>query len=346
MTDSRSPDRRPLLGPEGPADPDREVRELLRSAGPRLEMRPEDLDIVKRAARGEWRRLVDERPPKRGWSRRPLLAAAAAAVAAVGLAWWLLAAGGPPESVAVVEVLDGSGALAGSDPLELGDPVLDGASIAVPVGGRPLGLRWRDGRSVRLAPGSRMTVASPWRLELTVGSLYVDTPPSVAPGRPFTVATPAGLVVERGTQFEVNLATVGAPLRVRVREGVVEVDTAGGDVAVTAGQQWVLGPDGEGSIESVDPWDDSWSWVLRAAPTPTVEGSDLASFLEEECREAGWRLVWESAELAAEAATVELHGSVDGMTPDQAVAVILAGSRLDYRLEEGRLFVGNAGAGP
>ena len=56
-------------------------------------------------------------------------------------------------------------------------------------------------------------------------------------------------------------------------------------------------------------------------------------------REHGWALHYADPELAREAATIILHGSVRGLSPQEALAVAITTSGLRHRLERGELVV-------
>jgi hypothetical protein len=71
----------------------------------------------------------------------------------------------------------------------------------------------------------------------------------------------------------------------------------------------------------------------------TIEGLPLASFLESMSREHGWTLGYGDPSLGREAAGIVLHGSVEGLSPRDALDVTLRTSGLTYRLADGELVV-------
>jgi hypothetical protein len=72
---------------------------------------------------------------------------------------------------------------------------------------------------------------------------------------------------------------------------------------------------------------------------PDIQGTTLQQFLEWMARERGLTLAYEPATLAGGAATTDLKGSIMGMTPDEALASVLATSGLRHRIENGRLVI-------
>jgi hypothetical protein len=89
----------------------------------------------------------------------------------------------------------------------------------------------------------------------------------------------------------------------------------------------------------VAPDDDGWAWAARMAPELVIEGRTLASFLDQATRELGlrWRMVEPDPERPA--AAIVLHGSVAGLTPEEAIDVVLTGSGLASERRDGELRV-------
>ena len=85
-----------------------EIRELLQQAGPRPEVPPEELKVIKSAARTEWQRLVDtEQHRRRRTQFRGVLALAASLLLVLLVGWWWRADKGPARGdvVATVELI-------------------------------------------------------------------------------------------------------------------------------------------------------------------------------------------------------------------------------------------------
>jgi hypothetical protein len=68
-----------------------------------------------------------------------------------------------------------------------------------------------------------------------------------------------------------------------------------------------------------------------------IEGRSLRQFLEWVARERGWILRFDSLATSAEADSIILDGSIDGLTLDQALEAVLATSRLTHRVDQGVL---------
>lgn len=203
-----------------------------------------------------------------------------------------------------------------------------GTKIRTRAGGRA-GLLLDEDVSLRLAAETEIALDGPARLYLQYGTVYVDTGPPPS-RRALEIVTPAGTARDLGTQFELQ---VGAgSLRLRVREGEVEIDRAGHRSTGGAGVELsidALGTVGHASIAADDP---VWQWAESVAPAPDIEGQPVTVLLAWVARETGRRLRYESATVEARAATVILHGNIRHLAPLAALELMLATTGLEYEL--------------
>lgn len=321
-----------------PSEPeDRELAEVVERAGPRPAVSPDDLAAVTTAFRAEWQRQMAAR--KRAVNTRRWLLAASLVVG-LGAAWWWTRGGAlvpPPPRIATVETLRGLVTTPDGD-LAIGHDLLAGSSVETGRGsGDHLALRTTTGLALRLDAGTRLRLDGADRVTLERGAVYVDSGPA---GHGIAVATPLGVARDLGTRFEVRLLGDGSPaLRVRVRDGQVEVAAPGVKAAAGAGVELTVGGDGSVHRTAVPAHGPDWQWVIAAAPPFQLEGRSLADFLAWVTTETGWSVVYDDPSLAASAATISLHGSLAGLPADQAPGVVLPGAALDYRLEESILRV-------
>ncbi len=325
-----------------PADrgDEREVRRLLESAGPRPRVSPEDFALIRAAARQEWRRTTDARAPR--WRSLVPLALAASALLALAAGWWLWRVEAPvaTASLATVERVEGEvgGPLAVGDALAAGAVVVTGAERGPAP--RRLAIRLANGHSVRLDAGSEVRLVSASSLELARGAVYVDSGPEGAATGGLVVSTEFGDVAEIGTQFEVRLAPgEGAALRVRVREGAVSLRHDSQSLGAEAGEELTLGRDGSVLRTPVEIHGVAWAWVEAAAPALDIEGVRLSAYLDWVERETGLSIDYADGALAGSAAEIELHGTIEGLTPEESLSVVLPGAGLGYRVEGRRLQV-------
>jgi ferric-dicitrate binding protein FerR (iron transport regulator) len=241
--------------------------------------------------------------------------------------------------VATVEQIDGTPrrirsaadgsiakALAHKDPVHAGEWVETDASARV-------ALRFADGTSVRLDVGSRVRPVSAGVIELSAGAVYVDT--GRESGR-FEVRTPVATARDIGTQFELRL--IDRSVRLRVRTGVVELRDGARSVAGRSGTEVTFSDTGAVS-RPVAAHGSEWDWTATVSPVLKIEGLALSSFLESMSREHGWALVYGDPSLSREAAGIVLHGSVEALSPRDALDVTLTTSGLKYRLADGELVV-------
>ena len=319
------------------------IAELVRLAGARPAVPRERALRVEAAVREAWAEAAGLRQRRRvaGWVAAASLAAALAL--ALGLGFWQRAAPPAPD-VATVERVSGrvsGGAELGEreegGPLIAGAAVAAGASVATADDGRAA-LRLLDGPSLRLDVDTRLTLLAPDRVRLTAGAVYVDS----QGGRPVTVETPWGEVEERGTQFEVRLLQArlaGEAVRVRVREGAVELAAEDRSWQAGAGGELLLTAGGELTRGVVPFHGHAWQWVQEIAPTFEIEGRTLGEFLAWVARETGWQVRWSESAAAPRALANVLHGSVDGLPPEQALAAVLPTCGLAHRLDGGTVVV-------
>lgn len=316
---------------------DTELAELFEQAGPRPAVSPSDLAAVHSAFRAEWQRHLATRR-RAVTARRWLLAAAL--VGGLGASWWWTR-GGPPalpaERVASVEALHGSASTA-DGALAIGRDLVAGTRVETGPGAADhLALRTADDLALRLDAGTRLRLDGADRVTLERGAVYIDS----GPGRhAIAISTPLGVARDIGTRFEVRLLGDGAAaLRVRVRDGQVEVDGTAGKASAGAGIELTLGEDGSVRRTAVPTYGPDWQWVIEAAPPFQLEGSSLAEFLAWVGSETGWQVAYDDPRLEASAVTISLHGSIKGLPASEAPGVVLPGAALDYRLEEGILYI-------
>lgn len=329
---------------------DEELLRLLTAAGRRSPLPDEDLASIKAAAEADWRRLVEEQHHgRRAWRRGVLALAATLLLAfAVGLWWRAFRTPVLPGSIATVELLQGAVRLEGPaaretpSQLAVGEELPAGAVLETLAGDESAGLavRLAGGESVRVAPDSRIRLSSPRLLELERGAVYIDTAQAAPAAGALELLTPIAIVREVGTQYEVRLLDGQDPaVRVRVRDGAVAL-TYGDEVyQATSGQEVTLRGGGSVALATVEPYGPIWEWVVRAAPGFEIEGRTLASYLDWVARETGWSLRFADPVLERSAATVILHGSIEGLGPLESLSVILPGSGLDHHLESGALTI-------
>jgi hypothetical protein len=332
------------------------VRRLIEEAGPRPALPRDDLAAIETAARAEWGRRYADR---RASSRHGLLwlgLAAAALVGAIGVAWWAKRpgrtdSGGALTPVATVEVLTGvvrMRAADGADAVSLSSDSLRRSLAAgteletsdrAGEAGR-VALRMAGGASVRLDAGTRAKLVSEKLVALERGAVYVDS--GSKPGQSdVAVRTAAGLFEELGTQFEVRVEDrgEGTVTRLRVREGRVALGREDGPVIAGAGQELVVGADGQVVAQPVAGSGPDWEWVLRAAPMLEIEGLKVREFLDWISRETGWRIELADREAASLADSVVLHGSIRHLTLAESPTVVLSSSGLEHRISGGTMIV-------
>ncbi|HEX6571254.1 MAG TPA: FecR family protein [Steroidobacteraceae bacterium] len=302
------------------AGDDAKLAALLRTAGPRPQPPADVTAVVRAAVADEWRAAVASRRARRPLA--PWLAAAAVAAVAVGV--WLLAPGMLQPSTEVAAVARLTGAVeyrrAGShawQALDATASVASGDEVRTLPTGR-VSLRVPDGLELRLDVATTVAFEDDDAARLHRGRVYVDAGPGAGA---FAIATALGDVRHLGTQYSVGLA--GDTLDVAVREGSVTVDHDRKPVVARAGERITLQRDGRLLRSEVLRYGEQWQWAHAVAPTLAIDGRTLDEFLAWAARETGRQLVYTSPEAARVAEQTVLKGSVEGLSPEAAVAAVL-----------------------
>ena len=316
---------------------DTDLAPLLATVGPRGKASHEAMASVRAAVESEWRATVAARRRRRqytGW-------AAAAGVAMAAVAVWIARPAYPPADAVVASVTrvvgeveqdsgDGRwGALAAPGTLRAG------ARVRTSEGGR-IALRLTDGVELRLDSGTLVALEDAAHASLSQGAVYVDSRTASGRAAGFELETPTGSVHHLGTQYAARLAADG--LRVAVREGRVQVGTPTGAVQGAAGEQLVIRSSGV-ERSALAPNAADWDWLSTITPPFTLEGRSVEEFLAWAARETGRVVVFASHEAAERARAVTLSGTVEGLTPDEAIAAVLSTTTLRAEVEAGRIRV-------
>ena len=296
--------------------------QVLRMAGTRAAPSADQTLRVQEAVRKEWRAAR-----RRRLMRRSIVSVAIGlgAAAALLLAVRMRTIGGTSSSsgqvLAVAERAQGSPQLislrngqeearpmSADMSVHMGEAVDTGSSSRV-------ALRALDGSSVRIDRGSRVRFLAPAIIDVRSGAVYV--------------ATALGSV-----GFEVRVST--SALRLRVRSGAVELRRGEAVTPASGGTEATATADGV-ALRQVEPYGDDWAWTSDVAPPFAIEGQPLSTFLAHLVSEQGWRLTYGDPQLAETARRIVLHGSIEGLKPEEALEATLATSGLRYRLSAGTL---------
>ena len=303
-----------------PDDPDTVVRDLLRRP------RPTGVDAaraarVRPAVHAAWQ---DAAGKTRNWQRTFALAAAAVLVFAIGL---MLVnrlreqapqVGAPLASTLFVtsEVIiqhDGE-ARAG----RVGEALVPGTRITTNSGRAAIVLE--NGVELRLDSNTDITLDTERSMSLASGALYLDS--SRRTGSPETVAIVARGTVIRdiGTRYEVRLSD--QELRVRVRDGRVEVLSAFGMREAESGGQLSVTSAGIRAGRASTAGED-WDWIVRATRPPQLEGRPLPEFLAWAEREGGRPIRFADPALERATAATIVYGAIERLTVEEALDVVL-----------------------
>ena len=298
------------------------IERLLELAGPRRAPADDHYSRARQAVRAVWQDEVRRtRRVRAAWTASVSLAAAAVLLLAI--------ASRPPAAPAPETIVGHHNGV----PLRLGsvlrtEPALRTAFELV------------NGSEVRLDVNSEIAFDGVAAIALRRGALFVDTGSAVGAERAVEIRTPLGNVRDIGTRFEVRLLGLPAKagsydssMRTRVRDGLVRVTTATTSATGERGTELVAFADGAIGRATTSLSGPEWDWVTLAAPPFDLDGKTLAAFLAWVAREGGWDVRFENDTLAAAASTIIINGSVDGLTPEEALRSVLATCGLTHRID-------------
>lgn len=328
-------------GPQAPDD----LGRLIKQAGRRVSPPPQVHESVRAAVEQAWNASISQRKAR----RRSLWLSAAAAVGAVtvGLIWLGARRGIPaPSEEATFVAARGEVSIAGAA----------GRGLVVAGSRLPTGTTVRTGGSgfvlltvasvgVRIGPDTTLRLGRADHLRLTGGRLYAETAVPETRGPSLVVDTPFGRVSHLGTQFQLILAPKA--MNVSVRSGRVKVTEVNGDAQVLARGEGVEVLQ-NGAVErlAVKPYGASWAWADMLEPDFPIDGRSLADFLAWYTRETGLRLVLLGGTTAAAVNHTTLSGSIAGLTPNEALAAVMATTGFQYDMTvPGELRIRTRGAG-
>lgn len=330
---------------------ERATARLVNLAGPRPPI-PDDIEKrVYQRVREEWQAASTVpdgektyRNVKRAWRKNarrerrfqwavPVALAASIAIAAVIV---LQPTPTAQRSVPVGTVVKVIGAVSQDQLPAMGQDVYPGDTIST-AKNEGISLLFANADSMRMAGNSTLLVKSKTEFELVRGQVYVDSGDRVYRDKSLSIETAFGKVTDIGTQFIV--VTGADSLEVAVREGRVNVSNDGQQLVAVAGELLQVLGSGEAETSQLQPHSDYWSWATDLAPTFDIENRSLHDFLRWAARETGRELVFETSELRLAAMRTDLHGSVSGFSPTEAIDSVMSTTRFRFRIEPGRIVI-------
>jgi hypothetical protein len=101
----------------------------------------------------------------------------------------------------------------------------------------------------------------------------------------------------------------------------------------------VVAANGTPSREQIATSGSEWRWVHELSGPFILEGATVQAFLDWFGGEQGWQWEIADATLRARADRVVLHGSIEGLTPEEALSAVLPAAGLTHRREGTRLVI-------
>jgi ferric-dicitrate binding protein FerR (iron transport regulator) len=315
-----------------PDDRDAVVRDLLRQA------RPAGVDAaraarVRPAVHAAWKEASSG---TRHWRRGLTLAAAALLVVAIALTLVnrMRDRGAPAGAAPIASTLfatsevvfqhDGQ-ARAGL----VGEALIPGTRITTQGGRAAIVLA--NGVELRFDANTDITLDTERSMSLASGALYLDSSHRVGPPETVAIVARGSVIRDIGTRYEIRLSD--EELRVRVRDGRVEVLSAFGMREADGGGQ--LRVTSSGILSGRAPTSGAdWDWIVRATPPPQLEGRPLPEFLAWAEREGGRPIRFADSALERANASTIVYGAIERLTVEEALDVVLPSCGLARRTDE------------
>ena len=320
---------------------DDEIGELLKLAGRRHLPDAAQMARARAAARAEWTQALGHRRSR--LSRWGFAGGALVATALLAVAWFRAdgarAPAAPPAEIARVQTVRGTLSIARGrvrlTAVQPGTPVRAGDRLDTSAGSRAA-LALVGGTSIALDQESSVRLEAAGGIALDRGALFIEAAPE-ARDPTLHVTTAFGVVRHVGTQFDIRLQDGG--LRVRVREGAVSIENDHGQWVSQEGEALVLTRGHTPRRQAIPTSGAEWSWVNELAPPFTLEGSTLGSLLHWVSRHHGLRWRYADPELGARVEKIVLHGSIDGLTAEEALEAVLPTCGLTARRDHDRFII-------
>jgi hypothetical protein len=306
---------------------------LLRMAGTRPNV-PEDARTrVQSAVHAHWKKELQARSQRK--LRLFFTGAIAASLLIAVFAWQFMVRNiSNPVPVGIVENLHGKVSKdTESGPLVRGGTLMSGTTLESGETGRLL-VRMLRGVSLRLDVNSRLHLKSESIYVLEKGAAYLDCNKSSSS---IALVTHMGTIHDQGTQFEVRLQE--GSMQIQVREGSVLLEQNGTPKTVAAGSRLIVDENGAAYFSTIPSYGSDWSWISEISPGFPMEGLSLIEFLNWVTRENGWTLQFAETSMRESASKVILHGSVNGLSPQQMLSAVLPVCGLTHTVEQGVLVV-------
>ena len=315
-----------------PEDPDAAVRDLLRQprSGAVDAARAARVRVAVHAA---WK---DAAAGTRNWKRDVALAAAAVLAFAVALTLVdrlrereISQASTPIASTLFVttEVVfeyDGQARVGRA----VGEELRPGTRISTLGGHAAIVLA--NGVQLRLDSNTDITLDTERSMSLAGGAVYLDSSNRTGPPETVAIVARGTVIRDIGTRYEVRLSD--QELRVRVRDGRVEVLSAFGMREADSGGQLSVTSSGiraaRASISGSD-----WDWIVRATAPPQLEGRRLPEFLEWAEREGGRQIRFADPALERANQATIVYGAIERLTVEEALDVVLPSCGLARRTD-------------
>ena len=314
-----------------PDDPDAVMRELLRQP------RPAAVDAaraarVRPAVHAAWKEAASG---TRSWKRYVPLAAAAVIVFAIAVTMSYRPRPRPlPRPAAPIAstlfvtsqvMFQHDGQPRGG---HVGDELMPGTRITT-HGGRAA-ITLANGVELRLDSNTDVTLDAEGAMSLAAGALYLDSSRRTRAPESIAIAARGTVIRNIGTRYEVRLSN--EELRVRVRDGRVEVTGAFGMREADRGAQ--LRVTSSGIVAGRAPTSGAdWDWIVRAISPPQFEGRPLPEFLAWAEREGGRAIRFADPALERANAATIVYGAIESLTVDEALDVVLPSCGLARRTE-------------
>ena len=188
-----------------------------------------------------------------------------------------------------------------------------------------------NGVELRVDSNTEITLDTAGSLSLAHGALYLDSSHRTRPPETVAIVARGTVVRDIGTRYEVRLSD--QELRVRVRDGRVEVASAfgtrqadpGGQLRVTSSA--ILS--GQAAISGAD-----WDWIVRATRPPQLDGRPLPEFLAWAEREGGRPIRFADPALERANAATIVYGALESLTVEEALDVVLPSCGLARRTDD------------